>query len=84
MADSLSELTGKPVYKYSALELLVTLDLEVYKAMRRIIVPADIEFARLHKVLQSVFDWKDSHIYDFTILNGNKLKPIARIVPLSR
>ena len=81
MADSLSELTGKPVYKYRALELLVTLDLEVYKAMRRIIVPADIEFARLHKVLQSVFDWKDSHIYDFTILNGNKLKPIARIVP---
>ncbi len=81
MADALAKLTCKPVYKYRALELLVTLDLEVYKAMRRIIVPADIEFARLHKVLQSVFNWESSHIYDFTILNGNKLKPIARIVP---
>ncbi|NLM26780.1 MAG: plasmid pRiA4b ORF-3 family protein [Clostridiaceae bacterium] len=66
-------------YKYRAFELLVTLDLEIYKAVRRIIVPANLEFARLHKVLQSVFDWWNYHLYDFTIFDG--IKPIVRIVP---
>lgn len=81
MINALSELTGMQAYKYRAFELQVTLDLEVYKAVRRIIVPADIEFSRLHKVLQSVFDWKNYHLYDFTIFDGNKRVPAARIVP---
>jgi hypothetical protein len=80
MINALSELTGKQAYKYRAFELMVTLDLDVYKAVRRIIVPADIEFARLHKVLQSVFDWKNYHLYDFTIFDGNNI-PVARLVP---
>jgi hypothetical protein len=79
MVSALSELTEMQAYKYRAFELLVTLDLEVYKAVRRIIVPANLEFARLHKVLQFVFDWRDYHLYDFTIFDGNKR--IARIVP---
>ncbi|KJS89897.1 plasmid pRiA4b ORF-3 family protein [Desulfosporosinus sp. BICA1-9] len=81
MINALSELTGKQAYKYRAFELLVTLDLEVYVAVRRIIVPADIEFARFHKVLQSVFDWQNCHLYDFTIFEGNKRIPVARIIP---
>lgn len=81
MINALSELTGKQPYKYRAFELLVTLDLEVYKAVRRIIVPADLEFARFHKVLQSVFGWENHHLYDFTIFDGNTRKPVARIVP---
>jgi len=81
MINALTELTGKQAYKYRAFELLVTLDLEVYKAVRRIIVPADLEFARLHKVLQSVFGWKNCHLYDFTIFGGNKRTPVTRIVP---
>ncbi|MDD2619995.1 MAG: plasmid pRiA4b ORF-3 family protein [Syntrophomonadaceae bacterium] len=81
MINALSDLTGKQAYKYRAFELLVTLDLEVYKAVRRIIVPADLEFVRLHKVLQSVFDWQNYHLYDFTIFDGNKRIPTARIVP---
>ena len=81
MINALSELTGKQAYKYRAFELLVTLDLEVYKAVRRIIVPVNLEFVRLHKVLQSVFDWQNYHLYDFTIFDGNKRIPVARIVP---
>lgn len=74
MINALSALTGKQAYKYCALELLITLDLNVYKAVRRIIVPADIEFAGLHKVLQSVFGWQNYHLYDFTIFGGNEHK----------
>jgi len=81
MINALSELTGKQAYKYRAFELLVTLDLDLYKAVRRIIVPADIEFTRLHKVLQSVFDWKNYHLYDFTIFDDNNHIPVARLVP---
>lgn len=81
MVNALTELTGMPAYKYRAFELLISLDLEVYKAVRRIIVPADLEFERLHKILQSVFGWKNYHLYDFTILDGNKHLPVTRMVP---
>jgi len=81
MISALSELTGKQAYKYRAFELMITLDLEVYKAVRRIIVPADIEFTRLHNVLQSVFDWKNYHLYDFTIFDDSNSVAIARLVP---
>lgn len=81
MIDKLSELTGMQVYKYRAFELLVTLDLEAYKASRRLIVPADLEFSRLHKILQSVFGWRNYHLYDFAVFDENTEKSIARIVP---
>jgi len=81
MIAALSELTGKQAYQYRAFELLVTLDLTIYKAVRRIIVPANLEFARLHNILQSVFDWKNYHLYDFTILGDKMSKPVARLVP---
>lgn len=81
MVQALSELTGKSPYKYRAFELLITLDLEIYKAKRRIIVPADIEFRHLHNLLQHIFDWENYHLYDFTILGRNMAEPIARLVP---
>jgi hypothetical protein len=81
MIKALAELTGKRPYKYRAFELLVTLDLEIYQAMRRIIVPADLKFARLHKVLQSAYGWKNCHLYDFTFFGNDKHKPVARMVP---
>lgn len=80
MISELSALTGKPAYRYRAFELLVTLDLEIYKAKRRIIVPADLMFERLHKVLQNIFDWEEKHLYNFIIFNGYG-KPAAELVP---
>lgn len=80
MFDMLAELTGKPVYKYRAFELLVTLDLEIYQATRRLIVPADIELPQLHKILQQVFHWKDYHLHDWNVFDGKNRKPVARLV----
>jgi len=68
MFDALAELTGKPVYKYRAFELLVTLDLEIYQAMRRLIFPADIELSQLHKILQQVFHWNDYHLHNWNVM----------------
>ena len=72
MIKALIDLTGKPAYKYRAFELLVTLDLEVYKATRRLMVPADMELKSLHKLLQYVFNWKNCHLHEFSILNNNR------------
>ncbi|NLZ28297.1 MAG: plasmid pRiA4b ORF-3 family protein [Firmicutes bacterium] len=81
MINALSKLTGKQAYKYRAFELQVTLDLGIYKAVRRIIVPANLELVSFHKVLQSVFGWQDYHLYDFTIFDGKERTLVARIVP---
>jgi len=80
MVHALMRLTGKPAYKYRAFELLVTLDLEVYKAIRRLIVPADIEFAGLHNLLQRVFNWKNQHLHDFTVLAVKSGETVTRLV----
>ena len=80
MPKALSALTGKPAYQYCAFELLVSLDLEIYKAIRRLIVPASIPFSRLHKLLQRVFDWKDCHLHEFQVFDGSNNRAVARIV----
>ena len=80
MVEVLAGLAGKPAYKHRALELLVTLDLEIYKCIRRLIVPADIAFADLHKVLQQVFDWQNCHLHDFKVIDKSMNKVAYRIV----
>jgi len=32
---------------------------------RRILVPANITFAKLHKIIQTAFGWQDYHLYNF-------------------
>lgn len=71
MIEGLEDLTGIAPYNYCAFELLVTLDLDTYKATRRIIVPADIELQELHNVMQKIFKWENYHFYDFAILKDN-------------
>ncbi|MCH4888575.1 plasmid pRiA4b ORF-3 family protein [Acidaminobacter sp. JC074] len=76
MADALSELTGHKPYKNKAYELTVTLDLEVYKAIRKIIVPAEMDFFTLHQVIQNVYKWNDEHLFEFAIANGEFYPPM--------
>lgn len=81
MAEALAELTGKKIYQYKALELLVSLDLSIYQATRKLIVPAHLTFSQLHELLQKVFDWKNYHVYDFTIYEKDEEEHTARLVP---
>lgn len=80
MLARLAELTGKPLYQYRAFELLVTLDLDICKATRRLIVPANLPFSKLHMVLQSAFHWENQHLYDFAVFDGKSCEPVARLV----
>ncbi len=54
--------TGVP-----AMELEATLDLEIYKVRRTLIVPADTNFRLLHCYLQEAFDWCFCHIHEFIL-----------------
>ena len=81
MVAALANLTGEQPRRYKALEIRVSLDLEVYKATRTMIVPANLRLIQLHKVLQNVFDWKNYHLYDFTIYRGEESNPVTRLVP---
>ena len=67
MIKALSSLTNKPIYNYRAFEILITLDLEIYKATRKLIVPTNIKLEKLHSLIQEVFKWRNCHLYCFEI-----------------
>ncbi|MEN8905417.1 MAG: plasmid pRiA4b ORF-3 family protein [Clostridiales bacterium] len=38
---------------------------------RRLVIPSNITFYKLHKIIQAVFDWQDYHLFEFNIYNIN-------------
>ncbi len=80
MIKALERLTGRPPYNYRAFELLVTLDLYIYKATRRVIVPANIELTQLHYLLQHLYKWENRHLHDFRIVDSKTDLTIIRLV----
>lgn len=60
---------GESIIKCKAINLLIKLDLGVYIAQRKVITPEDTTFKQLHKIIQSVFNWKDYHLHNFNIFN---------------
>ena len=67
-----------PIFCCKGLELEIRLNLEKFDIRRRVIVPLNCSFFNLHKVIKTVFDWKDYHMHDFVIFDGDE--PIANIV----
>ncbi|TGA98318.1 plasmid pRiA4b ORF-3 family protein [Sporolactobacillus shoreae] len=78
MYKELEAFAKEPIFSCRAVTFKATLDLENHKAWRRVIVPIEITFEQLHDVLQTVFDWKESHLHDFYILDGKR--PVANVV----
>jgi hypothetical protein len=69
MEKNLGDLFGEQAISCKAVDLLLKLNLGVYTAIRRIVVPEDISFRKLHKIIQVVFNWKDYHLYEFSIFD---------------
>ena len=67
--EDLKETYGDSIIKCEATNLVAKLDLGVYFSERRIVTPIDINFKKLHKILQIAFDWKDCHLHDFDVIN---------------
>ena len=48
---------------------MIRVDLKGYKPpiWRRLVIPAEITYERLHRILQRAFDWSGSHLHSFII-----------------
>lgn len=68
----------RSVIRVSAYQFLITLNLESHEVWRRVIVPADITFRKLHYVIQDAFGWLSYHLYEFDILKKDEL--VAQVV----
>lgn len=77
--EDFKETYGDSIIKCEAANLTVKFDLGVYTAERRIVIPIDINFKELHKILQIAFDWKDYHLHDFDVIN-EKGERVLKIV----
>ncbi|GGA60537.1 plasmid pRiA4b ORF-3 family protein [Ornithinibacillus halotolerans] len=72
MYEDLEELIGLPIFQTTAYELTITLQLQSNNVYRKVIVPANFSFARLHHVIQTAFGWQDEHLHEFYILSNEK------------
>lgn len=72
MMSALKGLTYKDPFNYTALELEISLDLEIYQASRRIILPDQFSFGTLHDIIQRIFGWKNYHLHTFMSFNDRK------------
>lgn len=67
MYKALEEFAGEPIFRTKAVQLKVTMKLEKHHVWRRIVVPVNRTFNKLHDILQAAFGWQDSHLHEFYI-----------------
>ncbi len=70
----LEEFSGKPIFSCKVLFLKVVLNLENFNVWRRIIVPINMTFKDLHRVLQYTFGWMDYHLHQFYVYDNENAK----------
>ncbi|HHV75394.1 MAG TPA: plasmid pRiA4b ORF-3 family protein [Thermoanaerobacterium sp.] len=78
MFKDLEAFADRPIFKCRAVELKVTLEIENHNIWRRLVVPINITFTQLHKVLQAAFGWQDYHLHEFFIY-GNERQDVSFI-----
>lgn len=66
LIECLKERYGEDIQACRALELEIELKLHT-PCKRRIIVPDNLNFYQLHRVLQAVFEWHDCHLHQFVL-----------------
>lgn len=55
------------IFNCKAVEIKITLDLEKHEVWRKIVIPVNYTFAKLHKIIQIAFDWQDYHLHKYYI-----------------
>lgn len=80
LIDLLAERYGEKVLYRRAVELEVSLRLNV-PCTRTLVVPEDMNFFQLHRVLQGAFGWEDCHLHQFIIETDRRGRPTKVILP---
>ncbi|MTT32178.1 hypothetical protein GMB86_09190 [Terrilactibacillus sp. BCM23-1] len=53
-------------------QLKIQINLEGHDIWRRVFVPSTYSFEHLHNIIQTVFDWKNSHLHHFVVEKAEK------------
>ncbi|GAE35036.1 plasmid pRiA4b ORF-3 family protein [Halalkalibacter akibai] len=82
--QDLEQWMGTSIFSTEAVVLHVTLDLDNHHVWRKVVVPKAITFPGLHKVLQILFGWQDSHHHEFSIYQAKPAGLTRRAIPEDR
>ncbi|TMN21694.1 plasmid pRiA4b ORF-3 family protein [Lentibacillus cibarius] len=77
--EELRQFSGTEIFSVKAVEMHVRLLLEEKEVWRRLMVPLNRTFPRLHDILQVAFNWWDHHLHEFFVFADQKTD-----VPLNR
>jgi hypothetical protein len=81
MVEDLEGFVGHPIFKRRAAVLTIRLKLENKPVWRRIVVPLEYSFYKIHRVIQASFGWMDSHLHEFMIYSADGGdEPVALLV----
>lgn len=86
MIESLAMLNGldanqaaEQVLDIELYQLNIQLDIEGHHIWRRVLVPSSFSFRHLHNIIQTVFDWQNYHLHEFTVKRTNN-KPLKIVM----
>lgn len=78
MYKDLEDFFGQSIFQFKAAIIKVTLNLKNSRVWRRLIMPYDITFEKLHLIIQTAFNWQNWHLHDFVVYDKNG--PVVNIV----
>lgn len=67
--------TVEEILDVNLYQLKIQLHLDGHDIWRRVVVPSTFSFRHLHYIIQTVFDWQNYHLHEFTVERGEN-KPI--------
>lgn len=76
--NALESRYGQPIFSTKAFVLKIKLNLEKFDIWRKVVVPENINFEVLHKVIRECFDWGYNHLHGFVKFQDQK--PLVSIV----
>ncbi|WP_315078605.1 plasmid pRiA4b ORF-3 family protein [uncultured Clostridium sp.] len=79
MVKALEEIYGEDIIECEVAELVISLDLGYYKAIRNLVTPINITFNDLHRIIQDLYEWKSYHLNEFLIYDS-KGKCILNVI----
>ena len=81
LISTLSERYGSPVQSTQMVELEVELDLHT-PCKRTLLIPTNLNFYQLHRILQIAFGWEDRHLHQFILKKDHSGRPTKIIQPI--
>lgn len=72
MIDSDQSITTDGVLDIDLYQLKIQLQINGHNIWRRVLVPSTYSFRHLHHIIQTVFDWQNNHLHEFTVTRPDK------------